>query len=96
MLPDTFSTGPAGVYAQIEQDGQTVTVVKLQDGLNASPAEVRQQLAPLLGLSPEALLLVLHSDGGEPEQGPAQEMYNKYLSVNTAAVADVTWKPLVL
>ncbi|OUJ75509.1 hypothetical protein [Hymenobacter crusticola] len=96
MLPDTFSTGPAGVYAQIEQDGQTVTVVKLQDGLNASPTDVRQHLASQLGLGPEALLLVLHSDGGEPEQGPAQELYNKYLSTNTAAVADVTWKPLSL
>jgi hypothetical protein len=94
MLSDTFSTGPTGVYAQIEQDGQTVTVVKVQDGLNASTAEVRQHLASLLGLGPNALLLVLYPEGNEPEQGPAQQLYDKYLSVNTAAVADVTWKPL--
>jgi len=96
MLPDTFSTGPTGVYAQIEQDGQTVTVVKLQDGLNASSADIRQHLASRLGLGTGALLLVLYPEGGEPEQSPAQELYNKYLSTNTAAVADVTWKPLSL
>ncbi len=94
MSKDTFSTGPSGVYTQIEQDGQTVTVVKLQDGLPAATTELRQQLTKLLGLQPNDLLLVLRSDGSEPDQGPAQDLYDKYLSTNTAAVADVTWKPI--
>ena len=94
MTEDTFSTGPAGVFARIEQDGQHVMVVKLQDGLAASTPELRQELTSLLGLSLNDLLLVLRSDGSELEQGRAQDLYNKYLSTNTAAVADVTWKPL--
>lgn len=93
MANDTFSAGPAGVYAHIEQDGQRVTVVKLQDGLRISPT-LTQQIGAHLGLSADALLLVLHSDGSEPDQGQAQQVYNQYLSTNTSAVADVTWKPL--
>lgn len=94
MSADTFSTGPAGVYAQIQQDGQLVTVVKLQDGLPNTSTDPRQQLMQRLHLTPNDLLLVLQSDGSEPEQGPAQELYEQYLSTNTAAVADVTWKPI--
>ena len=94
MTSDTFSTGPAGVFARIEQDGQEVTVVKLQDGLRADAAELRQQLSRRLGLGADELLLVLRSDGSEPNQGAAQELYNKYLSTNTTAVADVIWQPL--
>ncbi|UYZ63234.1 hypothetical protein [Hymenobacter weizhouensis] len=93
MNTDTFSTGPAGVFARIEQDGQAVTVVKLQDGLTISPI-LTQQLRSHLNLPADALLLVLHSDGSEPAQGQAQELYSRYLSTNTAAVADVVWQPL--
>jgi hypothetical protein len=94
MSENSFSTGPAGVYAQIQQDGQKVTVVKLQDGLPNSPANLRQQLMQRLQLAPNDLLLVLQSDGSEPDQGLAQKLYDQYLSTNTAAVADVTWQPL--
>ena len=94
MTNDTFSTGPAGVFARIEQDGQQVTVVKLQDGLRADAAALRQQVSQRLGLEDNDLLLLLRSDGSEPNQGTAQELYNKYLSTNTTAVADVTWQPL--
>jgi hypothetical protein len=94
MTNDTFSTGPAGVYTQIQQDGQVVTVVKLQDGLPNTSADLRQQLMQRLQLTPNDLLLILQSDGSEPEQGTAQELYEQYLSTNTAAVADVTWQPI--
>jgi len=94
MSNDTFSTGPAGVYTQIQQDGQCVTVVKLQDGLSATSAELRQELLARLGLGSDELLLVLRSDGSEPDQGTAQQLYDQYLSTNTAAVADVTWVPI--
>ncbi|GAB3306295.1 hypothetical protein [Hymenobacter tenuis] len=90
---ETFSAGPAGVYTRIEQDGQQVTVVKLQDGLSIS-APLTQQLSKRLGLGPDEHLLVLHSDGSEPEQGQAQALYRQYLSTNTSAVADVVWQPL--
>ncbi|MCC2546973.1 hypothetical protein LJY25_10995 [Hymenobacter sp. BT175] len=94
MTSDTFSTGPAGVFARVEQGGRHLTVVKLQDGLSNSFDDLRQQLTSRLGLGAQDLLLVLHSDGSEPEQGPAQQLYNEYLSTNTSAVADVTWEPL--
>lgn len=94
MSADSFSTGPAGVYTQIQQDGQVVTVVKLQDGLPNNATDLRQQLMQRLQLAPNDLLLILQSDGSEPEQGIAQELYEQYLSTNTAAVADVTWQPL--
>lgn len=94
MTRDTFSTGPSGVYTQIKQDGQFVTVVKLQDGLPNATPELRQQLMQQLNLTPNDLLLVLRSDGSEPDQGTAQDLYDQYLSTNTAAVADVTWQPI--
>ncbi|WP_375435682.1 hypothetical protein [uncultured Hymenobacter sp.] len=94
MSRDTFSTGPSGVYTQIKQDGQIVTVVKLQDGLPNATPELRQQLMQQLNLSANDLLLVLRSDGREPDQGTAQDLYDQYLSTNTAAVADVTWQPI--
>ena len=94
MSNDSFSTGPAGVYTQIQQDGQVVTVVKLQDGLSTDTAQLRQQLTQRLQLAPDDLLLVLRSDGSEPDQGTAQDLYDQYLSTNTAAVADVTWVPI--
>jgi len=94
MSKASFSTGPSGVYTQIEQDGQIVTVVKLQDGLPNATSELRQQLMQRLQLTPNDLLLVLRSDGTEPDQGTAQDLYNQYLSTNTAAVADVIWRPI--
>jgi hypothetical protein len=94
MTEDTFSKGPAGVYTQIQQDDQVVTVVKLQDGLPNAPTEQRQQLMNRLQLTPNDLLLILQSDGSEPDQGTAQQLYEQYLSTNTAAVADVTWQPI--
>ena len=93
MTADTFSTGPAGVVARIQHQGQSLAVVKLQDGLHHSPA-LADQLRRLLGLAPGAPLLVLHSDGSEPDQGPAHALYHDYLSTNTSAVADVVWQPL--
>ncbi|UOQ65328.1 hypothetical protein [Hymenobacter volaticus] len=94
MTRDTFSIGPSGVYTQIKQDGQFVTVVKLQDGLPNATPELRQQLMQQLNLTPDDLLLVLRSDGSEPDQGTAQDLYDQYLSTNTAAVADVTWQSI--
>jgi hypothetical protein len=74
MTQDTFTTGPAGVFARIEHDGQQVTVVKIQDGLPASTPELRQELTRRLHLAPQELLLVLRSNGSELEQGPAQDL----------------------
>jgi len=77
MTQDTFTTGPAGVFARIEHDGQQVTVVKIQDELPASTPELRQELTRRLHLAPQ-----VRSNGSELEQGPAQDLYDKYLSTN--------------
>lgn len=89
----TFSTSPTGVFTQIEQDGQTITVVKLQDA--ATPPELHQALSQGLGLGANAPLLVLRSEGGAVlDHGQAEALYNKYLSTKTDAVSEVTWKTL--
>lgn len=95
MTEDSFSTGPAGVYAHIEHQGQRLTVVKLQEAYASDPATLLHQLTAALGLSPAALLLVLPTEG-DPllGQGPAEELYHDYLSTNTAAVVEQTWQPL--
>ncbi|WP_045687871.1 hypothetical protein [Hymenobacter sp. AT01-02] len=96
MSTDTFSTGPAAVFARIEHNGQHLTVVKLQQTegpLNTSA--LQQHLTTALGLAPNALLLVLPTEGGPVlGQGPAEQLYNDYLSTNTAAVVEQTWQPL--
>lgn len=95
MTADTFSTGPAGVYAQINHDGQHVTVVKLQEATLPAHGALESQLRAALGLAPEALLLVLPTEG-EPllGQGPPEQVYNNFLSTNTAAVVEQRWLPL--
>ncbi|WP_139925944.1 hypothetical protein [Hymenobacter sp. DG01] len=95
MEPENFSTGPAGVFAQIEHKGQNLTVVKLQEAYADDPATLLHQLTAALGLSPAALLLVLPSEG-KPllGEGPAEDLYNDFLSTNTAAVVEQTWQPL--
>ncbi|TGD78969.1 hypothetical protein [Hymenobacter wooponensis] len=92
---DTFSTGPAGVVAHIEHNGQHLTVVKLQEAYVQHPDALQQQLTSLLGMAPDALLLVLPSEG-KPllGQGPAEQLYNDFLSKNTAAVVEQPWQPL--
>ncbi|SNC74968.1 hypothetical protein SAMN06265337_2638 [Hymenobacter gelipurpurascens] len=92
---DTFSTGPAGVVAQIEHDGQHLTVVKLQEAYIQQPAALEQYLRNRLGLSSDALLLVLPSEGAPLlDQSPAEQLYNHFLSTNTAAVVEQPWQPL--
>jgi hypothetical protein len=92
---DTFSTGPAGVVAQIEHNNQHLTVVKLQEAYVQQPAALEQYLLNRLGLPADALLLVLPSEGGPLlGQGAAEELYNNFLSTNTAAVVEQPWKPL--
>ncbi|QJX45832.1 hypothetical protein HMJ29_02320 [Hymenobacter taeanensis] len=92
---DNFSTGPAGVFAHIEHEGQHLTVVKLQEAYVHNPEALQQQLTQELGLASNALLLVLPSEG-KPllGQGPAEELYNNFLSKNTAAVVEQPWQPL--
>lgn len=92
---DTFTTGPAGVFAHIEHHGQHLTVVKLQEAYVNNPDALQQELSTALGLAPDALLLVLPTEGGPLlGQGPAEQLYNNYLSTNTAAVVEQTWQPL--
>jgi hypothetical protein len=92
---DTFSTGPMGVFANIEHKGQHLTVVKLQEAYVHNPDALRQQLTSALGLRPDALLLILPSEGAPLlGQGPAEDLYNNFLSTNTAAVVEQRWQPL--
>jgi hypothetical protein len=92
---DTFSTGPAGVVAHIEHRGQHLTVVKLQEAYVQQPAALQQYLTNRLGLSADALLLVLPTEGAPLlGQGAAEELYNDFLSTNTAAVVEQPWQPL--
>jgi hypothetical protein len=92
---DTFSTGPAGVVAHIEHNGQHLTVVKLQEAYIQKPAALEQYLLNRLGLPADALLLVLPSEGAPLlGQGAAEQLYNDFLSKNTAAVAEQPWQPL--
>jgi hypothetical protein len=92
---EPFTTIPAGVGTRIEQDGQSVIVVKLQEAYRGVPEALQQHLTSHLGLPDDALLLVLPTEG-QPliGRGRAQELYNKYLSTNTDAVSETTWKPL--
>ena len=91
----TFSTGPAGVFARIEHHGQPLTVVKLQESYVQQPAALEPFLRQRLDLPAEALLLVLPSEGGPLlGQGPAEQLYNDFLSKNTAAVVEQPWQPL--
>lgn len=97
MSPDfAFSSGPAAVFARIEHQGQLLTVVKLQETPPQLDVEtLRQQLTSALGLSPTDLLLVLPTEGAPVlGQGPAEQLYNDFLSTNTAAVVEQTWEPL--
>ncbi|UOQ78184.1 hypothetical protein MUN84_06210 [Hymenobacter sp. 5516J-16] len=95
MTTDTFSTGPTGVFARIEHEGQHLTVVKLQEANQPDLPALQQRLTTALGLAPDALLLVLPTEG-QPllGQGPAEQLYNHYLSTNTAAVVEQPWQPL--
>lgn len=93
---DTFSTGPAGVVAHIEHEGQQLTVVKLQEAYVQQPTALGQYLRNRLGLSSDGRLLVLPSEGAPLlGQGPAEQLYNHFLSTNTAAVVEQPWQPLV-
>ncbi|SFP83276.1 hypothetical protein [Hymenobacter arizonensis] len=102
MLQDTdsnnkgsFSTGPAGVFAAVEHRGQQLTVVKLQETSVRQPAALEPFLRERLGLPADALLLVLPSEGAPLlGQGPAEQLYNDFLSTNTAAVVEQPWQPL--
>lgn len=92
---DTFSTGPAGVFAHIEHEGQRLTVVKLQEAYIQQPAALEQYLRNRLGLSADDLLLVLPTEGAPLlGQGSAEQLYNHFLSTNTAAVVEQPWQPL--
>ncbi|MET4106538.1 hypothetical protein [Hymenobacter sp. UYP22] len=95
MTADTFSTGPAGVYAHIEHQGQRVTVVKLQEAFLTEASTLESQLRSALGLAAHELLLVLPTEGAPLlGQGPAEQIYNDFLSTNTAAVVEQRWLPL--
>jgi hypothetical protein len=92
---DSFSTGPAGVFAHIEHNGQQLTVVKLQETYVQQPAALETFLRQRLGLPSEALLLVLPSEGAPLlGQGAPEQLYNDFLSKNTAAVVEQPWQPL--
>ncbi|OON69073.1 hypothetical protein B0919_10205 [Hymenobacter sp. CRA2] len=89
------ATVPPAVFARIDHAGQPLTVVKLQEAYTGDNSQLGPQLAAALGLSADALLLVLPTEG-QPliGQGRAEQVYNEYLSTNTAAVAEQTWQPL--
>ncbi|UOQ52897.1 hypothetical protein [Hymenobacter cellulosivorans] len=86
---------PAGVFARIEHQGQHLTVVKIQEAYPGDVAHLQQELSSALQLGPEAALLVLPIEGPPIiSQGRAEQLYNDYLSTNTAAVAEQTWQPI--
>ncbi|TGE10335.1 hypothetical protein [Hymenobacter fodinae] len=59
------------------------------------PNALEQYLRNRLGLSADALLLVLPTEGAPLlGQGPAEQLYNDFLSKNTAAVVEQPWQPL--
>ncbi|MCB2378126.1 hypothetical protein LGH70_11065 [Hymenobacter sp. BT635] len=86
---------PAGVFARIEHQGQPLTVVKIQEVYEGDAAQLQRELSTALHLSPNAPLLVLPIEGGPLiNQGQAEQLYNDFLSTNTAAVAEQPWQPI--
>ena len=86
---------PAGVFARIEHQGQALTVVKIQEAYQGDVAHLHQELSTALELGPDAPLLVLPIEGPPLlSQGQAEQLYNDYLSTNTAAVAEQRWQPI--
>lgn len=88
------ATIPPAVFARISHQGQELTVVKLQEAYRGD-AGALEQLPARLGLPATAPLLVLPTEGGPLlARANAEQLYNDYLSTNTAAVAEQTWQPL--
>ncbi|TGE22946.1 hypothetical protein [Hymenobacter metallicola] len=86
---------PAGVFARIEHNGQPLTVVKIQESYEGDVARLQQELSAALGLGGQEALLVLPTEGRPlVDQGGAEQLYNDFLSTNTAAVAEQTWQPV--
>lgn len=86
---------PAGVFARIEHKGQPLTVVKIQEAYEGDVAHLQQELSKALQLGPNAALLVLPIEGRPlVSQGQAEQLYNDFLSTNTAAVVEQTWQPI--
>lgn len=86
---------PAGVFARIEHQGQPLTVVKIQEAYEGDVNQLQQELRTALALGPGAALLVLPIEGRPLlSQNQAEQLYNDYLSTNTAAVAEQPWQPI--
>ena len=86
---------PAAVFAHLQHQGQSLTVVKLQEAYAGEAAALSQQLSSALGLEASAPLLVLPAEGGPLlDQGGAAELYHDFLSTVTDAVSQQRWQPL--